>query len=183
MSQISDIKNRSVEVLFSSSEIHARVNALAQEIAAQMGEDLLIAAVLKGSFVFAADLIRAMHQAGMKPQIDFITLSSYKSGTESSGTVELKRDISDEIEGRQVLLVDDILESGRTIAFGKRALLERGAADVKLCVLLDKPGKRKTDIDAEFVGFQCDDKFVVGYGLDYAHYFRELPYIGVVEGT
>lgn len=183
MSQISEIRNRSVQVLYSSAEIDSRVKALAREIAAQMDENLLIAAVLKGSFVFAADLIRALHQAGVKPQIDFITLSSYKTGTESSGTIELKRDLGDDIAGRHVLLVDDILESGRTIAFAKQALLDRGAAEVKLCVLLDKPGKRKTDIDAEFVGFKCEDKFVVGYGLDYAHYFRELPFIGVVEGT
>jgi hypoxanthine phosphoribosyltransferase len=176
-----EIMKRPISVLFSSAEIADRVNSLAREIAARMSEDLLLAAVLKGSFVFAADLVRALHHTGLHPQIDFITLSSYGAGKESSGTVELKQDLSDSIKGREILLVDDILESGRTVAFGKQALLERGAADVKLCVLLDKQEKRETDIDADFVGFRCPDKFVIGYGLDYAHYFRELPYIGHLE--
>ena len=147
-----------------------------------MGEDVLLAAILKGSFVFAADLIRALHHAGMRPQIDFITLSSYRTGTESSGTVEITRDVTDAVEGRTILLIDDILESGRTVAFARNRLLGRGAADVKLCVLLDKRGKRETEIVADFVGFVCPDRFVVGYGLDYAHYFRELPFIGHLQG-
>ncbi len=176
-----EIKNSKIAMLFSSAEIQARINRLAHEIAASMGDDILIAAVLKGSFVFAADLIRALHHAGMHPQIDFMTISSYGAGRKSSGSIEVKRDLDEEIVGRNVLLVDDILESGRTIAFAKQALLDRGASSVRLCVLLDKPNRRKTDIEADFVGFVCPDKFVIGYGLDYAHYFRELPYIGHLE--
>jgi hypoxanthine phosphoribosyltransferase len=110
-----------------------------------------------------------------------MTLSSYGRGTQSSGHVQINRDITDPVEGLEVVLVDDILESGRTLAFAKRELLERGAAMVKVCVLLDKAGHRKTDLEADFVGFQCPDRFVVGYGLDFAHYYRELPYIGFIE--
>ena len=164
------IADRRLAVLFSAEEIETRIRRLAGEIASAMGEDVLLAAILKGSFVFAADLIRALHHAGMRPQIDFITLSSYRTGTESSGTVEITRDVTDAVEGRTILLIDDILESGRTVAFARNRLLGRGAADVKLCVLLDKRGKRETEIVADFVGFVCPDRFVVSYGVDYAHY-------------
>ncbi len=152
------------------------------EIAADIGSDILLIAVLKGSFVFTADLMRALHRAEVRPQVDFMQLSSYGSGTRSKGRVEVVRDVGDPIEDRTVLLVDDILESGRTLSFAKQNLLSRGAREVRLCVLLDKPQKRVAGIEADFVGFSCPERFVVGYGLDYAHYYRELPFIGVVEG-
>lgn len=167
-----------VHVLFSAGEISERLGYLADEITRDMGQDVMLVGILKGSFVFAADLARALHHSGMQPRIDFMTLSSYGEGTESSGNVVVTRDIIDDVQGAKVLIIDDILESGRTLAFAKELLLERGAQMVKLCVLLDKKGKRKTQIDADYVGFVCPDKFVVGYGLDYAHYFRELPFIG-----
>ncbi|HYM32097.1 MAG TPA: hypoxanthine phosphoribosyltransferase [Candidatus Cybelea sp.] len=173
--------NAKVEVLFSAAEIAERIRVLALAIAADMGPDLLLAAVLKGSFVFAADLIRALHYAGIRPEIDFMTLSSYGAATESSGRVEISRDVDQTLQGRKVLLLDDILESGRTLAFARDSLGRRGA-DVRICVLLDKPGKRKAAIEPDYTGFVCPDRFVVGYGLDYAHYYRELPYIGVIEG-
>ena len=110
-----------------------------------------------------------------------MTLSSYGSGTESSGTVNLTRDITDDIRGRDVLLVDDILESGRTVSAAHRVMLDRGAKSVKLCMLLDKPGKRKVPCEADFCAFTVPDKFVVGFGLDYAHYYRDLPYIATIE--
>jgi hypoxanthine phosphoribosyltransferase len=174
-------EDRPIAVLFGADQIAARVGELAREIADELGQHLMVVAVLKGSFVFTADLMRALHQAGMRPQIDFMTLSSYGRGTQSSGHVQINRDITDPVEGLEVVLVDDILESGRTLAFAKRELLERGASKVKVCVLLDKAGHRKTDLEADFVGFQCPDRFVVGYGLDFAHYYRELPYIGFIE--
>lgn len=170
-----------VEVLFSSAEIERRNRELAAEIADAMGRELLVVAILKGSFVFAADLIRAMHAAGVRPQIDFMTLSSYGTGTESSGMVTVQRDLRDEVAGREILLIDDILESGRTLAFAKQMLLDRGAKSVRLCILLDKPNQRVAEVEADYVGFVCPDEFVVGYGLDYAHYFRELPYIGILH--
>lgn len=169
-----------IEILFSAAEIAGRIGELAEEIAAESGPDLLVVAVLKGSFIFAADLVRALHQSGLRPEIDFITLSSYGAGTASSGRVEVLRDITADPAGRRLLLIDDILESGRTLAFAREDLTRRGA-DVRTCVLLDKGGKRKAAIEADHVGFVCPDRFVVGYGLDYAHYFRELPYIGTVE--
>jgi len=172
-----------IEVLFSSADIERRNSDLAEQIEKDMGSDILVIAILKGSFVFAADLIRAMHHAGIRPQIDFMALSSYGDKKISSGTVVITRDIMDTVKGRNVLLIDDILESGRTMQFAANELLERGAAMVKTCLMLDKKGKRIVDFEADFVGFDCPDLFVIGYGLDYAHYYRELPYIGhIVNG-
>ena len=170
-----------IEPLFSADEIAARVDGLAREIARAMPGDVLVVAILKGGFVFAADLIRALNRAGMRPQVDFMTLASYGAGPESSGKITVARDLSDDVRGRDVLLVDDILESGRTVHAARKMLLERGANSVKICMLLDKPGKRKVACDADFCGFVVPDRFVVGYGLDYAHYYRDLPYIGAVE--
>lgn len=171
-----------INVLFSAGEIAARINVLAHQIALDLGPNLLIVAVLKGSFIFAADLVRALHNSGLQPEIDFVTLSSYGAGMKSSGQVQLKRDIEAECQGRNLLLIDDILESGRTLAFAREEFTRRGA-QVSTCVLLDKPGKRAAALEADYVGFSCPDQFVVGYGLDWAHYFRELPFIGTVEPT
>ncbi|MFT6558065.1 hypoxanthine phosphoribosyltransferase [Sneathiella sp.] len=167
-----------IETLFSSAQIAKRNEELAEQIASDLGQDILVIAVLKGSFVFAADLIRSLHHAGVRPQIDFMALSSYGDKTISSGTVVITRDIMDTVKGRKVLLIDDILESGRTMEFARDELMSRGAETVKTCLMLDKKGKRVVDFEADFVGFDCPDLFVIGYGLDYAHYYRELPYIG-----
>ena len=172
--------NDKIEPLYDAGEIAARITELAAEITERLGRDIMVVSVLKGSFVFAADLLRALHHEGAHPQVDFMSLSSYGTGTESSGEVGVIRDITDVIEDRVVLLLDDILESGRTLAFARDLLLKRGAKDVRIAVLLDKPGKRKAEIDADFVGFSTPDLFVVGYGLDYAHFYRELPYIGII---
>ena len=169
-----------IEILFSAARIQTRVEALADEIAAGLGAEPMIVSVLKGSFVFTPDLLRALHYRDCHPRVDFLSLSSYGDKATSSGTVEVHRDISDDPAGQTVLLVDDILESGRTLAFAKKLLLERGAASVAVCVLLEKPGKRRAVIEADHVGFECADRFVVGYGLDYAHLYRELPYIGAI---
>lgn len=169
-----------IEVLIEAEAISTRVHELAQEIAKQMNEDIMIVALLRGSFVFTADLIRALHFVGVRPQVDFMTLSSYGNGTESSGEVSIIRDVSEDMTGRRVLIVDDILESGRTLTFAKNLMLKRGAVDIKIAVMLEKPNKRKEEIEADFVGFTIPDKFVVGYGLDYANYYRELPFIGAV---
>ena len=170
-----------VEVMYSAAEIGARVGALAAKIADTLGPEIMVVAVLKGSFVFTADLLRALHHHGVHPRIDFMTLSSYGTGTESSGKVAVTKDISDDVRGAKILLIDDILESGRTLAFARELLRDRGAEQVQLCVLLDKPEKRKIEVDADYVGFSIGDAFVVGYGLDYAHYYRELPYIGTIS--
>jgi hypoxanthine phosphoribosyltransferase len=170
-----------VRVLFDEDAIARRNEALARAVAAAETRDLLVVAVLKGSFMFAADLIRALHRAGLSPQVEFIHLSSYRKGTVSSGNVAILRDVESEVRGRDVLLVDDILESGRTLAFAKDLLAARGAARVLTAVLLEKPGKRAVTVNADFVGFSCPDVFVVGYGMDVAHSFRQLPFVGVVS--
>lgn len=169
-----------IAVLFSEAEIAERIGAIARAIAARNPNRLLVVPILKGSFVFAADLIRAMHHAGLSPEIDFMMLASYRSGTTSSGRVEVLRDIEADVRGRDVLLIDDILESGRTLAFAKDLIAARGAASVTTAVLLHKPGHLAADIRADHCGFVCPDKFVVGYGMDMAHQYRELPFVGHV---
>jgi hypoxanthine phosphoribosyltransferase len=175
------VRGRSIRVLFDADRIAKRNAEIARDIAAAGYENLLVISVLKGSFVFAADLIRALHDAGLSPEVEFITLSSYRTGTSSAGEVTVLRDIESDVADRDVLIIDDILESGRTIAYAKRKMLERGAHRVGVAVLLDKPGKRAVPIDADHIGFTCPDLFVVGYGMDVAHAFRELPFVGVVE--
>jgi hypoxanthine phosphoribosyltransferase len=172
---------RRIRVLYDEAVIARRNEELAAEIAKENTHDLLVVAVLKGSFMFVADLIRAMHRAGIAPQVEFVHLSSYRAATVSSGQVEILRDVQSDVRGRDVLLVDDILESGRTLAFAKDLLTARGAKRVLSAVLLQKPGKQAVNITAEFVGFQCPDYFVVGYGMDVAHSYRQLPFVGVVE--
>jgi hypoxanthine phosphoribosyltransferase len=174
------IDGHRIDVLFSEDEILARIKGLAAEIASRKPHRLLVIPVLKGSFIFAADLIRAMHHAGLSPEVDFMILASYRSGTRSSGKVDVLRDIETEVEGRDVLLVDDILESGRTLAFAKDLIMARGAKSALSCVLLNKRGHLAANIDSDFTGFECPDKFVVGYGMDMAHQFRELPFVGHV---
>jgi len=177
------MQHNSLDILLSSSEIASRVETLAQSIAQTLPKELLIVGLLRGSFVFTADLMRALHltAAGMRLQLDFMTLSSYGTGTQSSGAIQIVRDLAEDVAGKDVLIVDDILESGLTLAFARELILRKGAKSAHIAVLLEKPGKRKTDITADFVGFTIPDKFVVGYGLDHANYYRELPYIGVVK--
>lgn len=170
-----------VRPLFDAGRIAQRNEELAQDIARILAPDLLVVSILKGSFVFAADLIRALHGAGLAPHVEFLQLSSYRTSTVSSGHVDIIRDIESDVRGRDVLILDDILESGRTLAFAKDLMSARGAGRVFSCVLLEKPGKRAVTFQADFVGFECPDVFVVGYGMDVAHAYRELPFVGVIE--
>ena len=170
-----------VRVLFDEATIARRNEEMAKAIVETASPDLLVVAVLKGSFMFAADLIRALHRQGMAPQVEFVHLSSYRAATVSSGQVSILRDVESNVSGRDVLLVDDILESGRTVVFAKDLLMARGARRVLTTVLLEKPGKRAVEIDADYVGFTCPDVFVVGYGMDVAHSYRQLPFVGVVD--
>jgi hypoxanthine phosphoribosyltransferase len=170
-----------LRILFDEHAIAARIDAMAKEIAASAPKDLLVVAILKGSFMFAADLLRALHRAGLEPHVEFMQLSSYRKGTVSSGQVTILKDVESDVRNRDVLIVDDILESGRTLAFAVDLLTARGARKVETCVLLEKPGKRAVKVDANRVGFECPDLFVVGYGMDVAHAYRQLPFVGVVE--
>lgn len=169
-----------INTLFDEDVIAARVSALAEKIASTKPERLLVVAVLKGSFIFAADLVRAMHRAGLTPEMEFMHLSSYGGGTEGSDTIRILRDVESDVNDRDIILVDDILESGRTLSFARERLVKRNARSVRIAALLDKPERRKAAISADYVGFACPDKFVVGYGMDMGHAWRQLPYIGYV---
>lgn len=175
------LRQKDIQVLFSAEEIHERVVILAREIKEKMPEDVMLVSLLKGSFMFTADLVRELYRLNFHPQIDFMTLSSYGVTTQSSKKITVNRDLAEEVKDRNILLIDDILESGRTLSFARNLIVERGAASVKICVLLEKPGKRDITIDADFRGFLIPDKFVVGYGLDYANFYRELPYVGTID--
>jgi hypoxanthine phosphoribosyltransferase len=174
------IDGHRIDVLFTEDQIAERNKSLAVEIAVTKPVNLLVVPVLKGSFIFAADLIRSMHHAGLSPEVDFMILASYRQAKVSSGVVDVLRDIESDVRGRDVLLVDDILESGRTLAYAKDLLIARGAKSVRSAVLLFKPGHLAASIKADFCGFDCPDLFVVGYGMDMAHQFRELPFVGHV---
>jgi len=169
---------QTIRTLFSAEAIASKVESLAREIAAASPRDVVIVAILKGSFIFAADLIRALHREGLKPKIDFIFLASYRAGTVSAGEVRVLRDVEIALAGREVVIVDDILDSGRTLHFAKTLLAERGPKGVRTCVLIDKQVPRAAAIVPDFVGFRCPPVFVVGYGMDLAHCYRELPFIG-----
>lgn len=171
-------QSEKLDVIYSAEEIATRLEELAAEIAKLRLEPLLVIAVLKGSFVFAADLIRALNRAGLEPEVDFITLSSYRKNRVSQGSVDILRDVEMDVEGRNVLLVDDVLDSGRTLAFAKDLLSARGARSIRTCVLINKNTRRAVDVTADYKAFDCGEEFVVGYGMDVAHRFRELPYVG-----
>jgi hypoxanthine phosphoribosyltransferase len=167
-------------VLFDEAQIRARVAELGKTISARhAGSDLVVVALLKGGVVFLADLIRSV---SIPIQLDFAWASSYGAATESSGTVKLKVFPNDDLSGKRILVVDDILDTGRTLQQVCRKLeSDLGADAVETCVLLDKPSRRVVDMRADWVGFSVDDVFVVGYGLDFADRYRNLPYIGVLK--
>lgn len=170
-----------IRTLFNEAEIAARVEALAGEIARTLPGDFLMVGLLKGAAVFVADLARALDRAGARPEIEFMRLSSYGRAMESSGDVRLLGDIPTEIAGRRVLLIDDIVDTGRSIACAAALLRQRKIGDLWTCALLDKPERREVEVAIDFVGFRIDDVFVAGYGVDYAEKYRHLPYIGVVD--
>ena len=166
-------------VLFTEEALRTRVAELAAQIDRDYaGKEPLLISVLRGSFVFMADLVRQIH---LPCTVDFMSVSSYGSGTTSSGQVKITKDLSESIEGRDIIVVEDILDSGNTLSYLFRLLQARHPASVRLCTLLDKPSRRTKPITADYTGFTVDDLFVVGYGLDYAEKYRNLPYIGVLK--
>jgi hypoxanthine phosphoribosyltransferase len=167
-----------IKPLFSADRIAARIDELAREIAASGLHDLIVIAVLKGSFIFVADLVRALERQGLRPEMDFLYLESYGNSTASSGKIELVSDVACALGGRDVVIVDDILDSGRTLAFAKALIESRGARSVRTCILIDKDVPRATATAPDFIGFRCPPVFVVGYGMDLANRYRELPFIG-----
>ncbi len=163
-------------VLFTEEEIKKRVSELGEELTKEFkGKDLLVACILKGALYFTADLIRRIK---IPLTLDFIAVSSYGASTKTSGIARITKDLDEDIEGRHVLVVEDILDTGLTLDYLIKLLRLRDPADIKICTFLDKPSRRKVKkIKADYVGFEIPDLFVVGYGLDYQHKYRHLPFI------
>lgn len=167
------------KILVSEKEIENRITEIAEELNAYYKDDEVIAVcILKGSVPFYWDLIKKL---SFPVTFDFMCVSSYGSGTVSSGELTISKDIAADINGKRVLIVEDILDSGNTLFSLKKIFAERNPKDIKICTLLDKPERRVKDIKADFLGFAIEDKFVVGYGLDYDEKYRQLPYIGILK--
>ncbi len=166
------------EILVSEEQLRDSVQRIAAEVTEEYaGKSPLIVGVLVGAFVFMADLVRVLD---FELEVQFMAASSYGEGTEA-GVLEITRDLPEEIAGRHILLVDDLLDTGHTLSRLSELLMARGAASVKTCCILDKPSRREVPFEADFVGLEIPDQFVVGYGLDYAHSYRNLPYVGVLR--
>ena len=167
------------EVLIDEATLQAKINELAAQISSDYaGKDLMLIGVLKGAIMFMVDLARAI---SLPLTLDFMAISSYGASTISSGVVRILKDLDSSIEGKHVLIVEDIVDSGQTLAYLADYLRARGPASLKICVLLNKPDRRTSDVQVDYLGFDIPDKFVVGYGLDYAEIYRNLPYIGVLK--
>lgn len=167
------------KILFTQEQVAGRIRELAQQISRDYaGKAPLVVGILRGSFIFMADLVR---QLALPVNLDFMSVSSYGAGTVSSGQVNIHLDLQEDIAGRDVLLVEDILDTGNTLSKLVAELQQRRPASLKLCVLLDKPDRRTRPIQADYVGFTIPDAFVVGCGLDYDQHYRQLPYIGVLK--
>ena len=175
----SNMEQDILQVLYNEEQIKARVEEMGRELYDRYADkNPLFVGVLSGCFVFMADLVRATQ---LKSELEFIAVSSYRNSTTSSGVVQITRDLQCDITGRDLVVVEDILDSGNTLAYLKEYLLNRGAASVGIVTLLDKPSRRQKAIYADIVGFEVPDEFVVGYGLDYAQQYRNVPYIGVLK--
>lgn len=163
----------------SEEQLRERIEELGRQITKDYeGKEPLFVGVLKGCFIFMADLVRA---CDLKCTVDFMVVSSYGSGTVSSGAVEIIKDLSHDIAGRDIIIVEDILDSGNTLSYLKKIMSARGPASIRIVTLMDKPERRTADVTADYVGFTIPDAFVVGYGLDYDQRYRNLPYIGILK--
>ena len=173
------LENNIQEILFSEEQLKTRVNEIARQIEADYaGKEIMLIGILRGSFVFMADLCRAIR---LPCTLDFMSVSSYGSGTTSSGQIQIIKDLSEDISGRHVIVIEDILDSGNTLSYLLNILEHRHPADLRLCALLDKPDRRVKPVELHYCGFTIPDAFVVGYGLDYDEHYRGLPYIGILK--
>jgi hypoxanthine phosphoribosyltransferase len=167
------------EILVEEGQLRARIAELGEEISTYYdGRDLLLIGVLKGAVFFMADLMRHLT---VPCEVDFMAISSYGASTDSSGVVRILKDLDINIEGRNVLVVEDIIDSGLTLSYLVRNLESREPASLEVCALLTKPGRREIDVDVRWVGFEIPNRFVIGYGLDFAERYRNLPYVGVLH--
>lgn len=170
-----------IRVLVSEKEVDERIEALGKQISKDYeGKQVHLICVLKGGAFFMCELAKRI---SVPVSLDFMSVSSYGDGTASSGVVRIAKDLDESIEGKDVLIVEDIIDSGRTLYYLMDIMRKRNPASLHLCTLLDKPERREKDVTVDYVGFAIPDEFVVGYGLDYAQKYRNLPYIGVVEGV
>ena len=168
-----------IEIMLDEETVNKRIRELGEPISRDYaGKTVHLICILKGSVYFTCELAKRIT---VPVTMDFMQCSSYGAATKSSGIVRIVKDLDEPITGREVIIVEDIIDSGRTLAHLKELLGQRQPASLKICTLLDKPDRRVTDVDVEYIGFQIEDKFVVGYGLDYDQQYRNLPYIGVVE--
>lgn len=166
-------------VLFTEEDLRARVAEMGRQITADhQGESLLVVSVLRGAAIFMADLVREIE---LPLEMDYMAISSYGNGVKSSGIVRILKDLTSSVEGRHVLIAEDILDSGLTLKYLIRNLESRNPASIEVATLLRKKTKAQADIDCRYVGFECPDEFIVGYGMDYAERYRNLPYIGVLK--
>lgn len=166
-------------VLFTEEDLRARVAEMGRQITADhQGESLLVVSVLRGAAIFMADLVR---EIDLPLEMDYMAISSYGNGVKSSGIVRILKDLTSSVEGRHVLIAEDILDSGLTLKYLIRNLESRNPASIEVATLLCKKTKAQADIDCRYVGFECPDEFIVGYGMDYAERYRNLPYIGVLK--
>ena len=173
-----DIDKKVWEVLCSEEQLKTRITELGEQLSKDYeGKKLMVVSLLKGSFIFCADLVRAL---SVPVRIEFMTTSSYGHGTASSGRVQIVNDIKSDLEGYDVLVVDDITDSALTMDYVIRHLKEKNPKSIKSCVLLDKPSRRKVELVPDYCGFTIEDKFVVGYGLNYGDHYRNIPYVFVV---
>ncbi len=174
-----NMKDDVLRVLLSEDEIRAKVQEMGKKLSEDYkGKNLLLVTVLKGAVVFLADLMR---QIDVPAEIDFMVVSSYGSGIKSSGVVKIVKDLDVPLAGKDILIVEDILDSGMTLSYIKELLQSRGPRSIRIVTLLDKPARRKVDLQADYAGFEVPDEFVVGYGLDFDERYRNLPYIGILK--
>lgn len=167
------------EVLFTEAELNERISELGEQITADYeGKSLIVVGILKGSNIFTSDLVRKIN---LPLKMDFMAVSSYGSSTESTGVVKILKDLDRDIDGEHVLIVEDIVDSGLTLKYLKEILLTRNPASVRICTLLDKPARRKENIKPDYLGYEVPDEFIVGYGIDYAERYRNLPFVGILK--
>lgn len=167
------------EILYSEEALNARLTELGEQITNDYaGKPLTVISILKGSNIFTSDLVRKIN---LPLKMDFMAVSSYGNATESTGVVRIIKDLDGSVEGENLLIVEDIVDSGLTLKYLKEVLLTRNPASVKICTLLDKPARRKESVNIDYLGFEVPDGFIVGYGIDYAERYRNLPYVGILK--
>lgn len=168
-----------ISVMISQEEVENRIQEMADQISREYaGKEITLICILKGSVFFTCELAKRIT---VPVKLDFMQASSYGDGTKTTGVIEIKKELDESIEGKNVIVIEDIIDSGRTLSFLLKVLSARNPQSLKLCTLLDKPDRREIKVDVDYTGFKIPDAFVVGYGLDYAQKYRNLPYIGIVE--